>query len=162
MRGFNKVIITGNLTRDPELRTIPSGAQVCSFAVAVNRSYKDGAGNLQEEVSFIDCNAWGKAGEIINQYCRRGSGILVCGRLRQHSWDDKETGKKRSRVDVVVEDFNFLGAGSGEREGGFDRSNFGTADANMSTSEASASAASADVVPEDIPEEDIKLDEIPF
>lgn len=140
-RGFSKAIIIGNLTRDPEMRTTPSGAQVCGFSVAVNRSYKDSSGQQQETVSFIDCSAWGKAGEIIAQYAKKGSGIMVCGRLDQRSWEDKE-GQKRSRVEVVVEDFNFLGGGGG---GG-----------------AKNGGESGDVVPNDISDEPIDLSEIPF
>ncbi len=111
MRGFSKAIITGNLTRDPEVRNTPSGATVCSFTVAVNRTYRDGSGNQQESVSFIDCSAWGKLGETIAQYGKKGSGVLVSGRLDQHSWDDKTSGQKRSRVEIVAEDFNFIGGG---------------------------------------------------
>jgi len=141
-RGFSKAIIIGNLTRDPEMRTTPSGAQVCGFSVAVNRSYKDSSGQQQETVSFIDCSAWGKAGEIIAQYAKKGNGIMVCGRLDQRSWEDKE-GQKRSRVEVVVEDFNFLGGGSG---GGAKN----------------AGGEANDVVPNDISDEPIDLSEIPF
>jgi single-strand DNA-binding protein len=143
-RGFSKAIIIGNLTRDPEMRTTPSGAQVCGFSVAVNRSYKDSSGQQQEAVSFIDCSAWGKAGEIITQYAKKGSGIMVCGRLDQRSWEDKESGQKRSRVEVVVEDFNFLGSGGagGAKNGG--------------------ATESGDVAPNDISDEPIDLSEIPF
>lgn len=148
-RGFSKAIITGNITRDPELRTTPSGASVCSFSVAVNRSFRDSSGNQQESVSFIDCSAWGKAGEIINQFAKKGTGILVSGRLDQRSWEDKNSGQKRSRVEIVVEDFNFL---SGvDREGGSHRSE-----------EHIDNAPVDDIVPEDIPDEPIDLSEIPF
>ena len=109
-RGFSKAIITGNITRDPELRTTPSGSQVCSFSVAVNRNYKDSSGESKEDVSFIDCSAWGKAAEIISQYAKKGTGILVSGRLDQRSWE--KDGQKHSRVEIVVEDFNFLGGSS--------------------------------------------------
>jgi single-strand DNA-binding protein len=146
MRGFSKAIITGNLTRDPEVRNTPSGATVCSFTVAVNRTYRDGSGNQQESVSFIDCSAWGKLGETIAQYGKKGSGVLVSGRLDQHSWDDKTSGQKRSRVEIVAEDFNFIGGGE-RGEGG--------------SSKASA-AAEPEVVPDDIPDEPIDLSEIPF
>ena len=144
-RGFSKAIIMGNLTRDPELRSTPSGSQVCSFTVAVNRNYKDSSGAQQEQVSFIDCSAWGKSGEIIAQYAKKGSGILVSGRLEQRSWEDKE-GQKRSRVEIVVEDFNFIGGAAGG-DGG---------------SKGASSAASTDVVPDDISDEPIDLSEIPF
>ncbi len=146
-RGFSKAIIVGNITRDPELRSTPSGAQVCGFSVAVNRTYKDGTGANQESVSFIDCSAWGRAGEIIAQYAKKGSGILVSGRLEQRSWEDKE-GQKRSRVEIVVEDFNFVGGnGDGGASGG---------------SRGGSSAAAADVAPDDISDEPIDLSEIPF
>lgn len=143
-RGFSKVIIVGNITRDPELRSTPSGTQVCSFSVAVNRNYRDSSGEQKENVSFFDCSAWGKSGELIAQYAKKGSGILVSGRLDQRSWEDKE-GQKRSRVEIVVEDFNFIGGAAGDGAG-------------RSTS----SAASTDVAPDDITDEPIDLSEIPF
>ena len=146
MRGFSKAIIAGNLTRDPELRSTPNGNSVCSFSVAVNRVYRDQNGENKEDVSFIDCSAWGKLGETIANYAKKGSGVLVSGRLSQHSWEDKNGGGKRSRVEIVVEDFNFTGAASG-REGG---SNYS----------APAASASSDV-PDDIPEE-IDLSDVPF
>ena len=147
-RGFSKAIIVGNITRDPELRSTPSGAQVCGFSVAVNRTYKDNSGANQESVSFIDCSAWGRAGEIIAQYAKKGSGILVSGRLEQRSWEDKE-GQKRSRVEIVVEDFNFVG---GNGDGGASGGSHG----------GSSSAAAADVAPDDISDDPIDLSEIPF
>ena len=152
MRGFSKAIITGNLTRDPELRTTPNGASVCSFSVAVNRNYKDSNGEQREDVSYIDCSAWGRLGEMINQYAKKGSGVLVSGRLDQRSWEDKNGGGKRSRVEIVVEDFNFVGAPRGD--GG--SSNF-----SGGNSTAPAEAAPADI-PTDIPEEEIDLSEVPF
>ena len=145
-RGFSKVIIMGNITRDPELRSTPSGTQVCGFSVAVNRNYKDGSGEQKENVSFFDCSAWGKSGELIAQDAKKGSGILVSGRLEQRSWEDKE-GQKRSRVEIVVEDFNFVGGGNGS-EGG--------------SSSSKSAAASSDVAPDDISDEPIDLSEIPF
>ena len=133
MRGFSKAIIVGNLTRDPELRNTPNGSSVCSFSVAVNRVYKDPNGEQKEDVSFIDCTAWSKLGEMIAQYAKKGSGVLVCGRLDQRSWEDKNGGGKRSRVEIVVEDFNFTGARS---DGGSSSNNFGstnTSESNIST-----------------------------
>ncbi|MBR3246542.1 single-stranded DNA-binding protein [Candidatus Saccharibacteria bacterium] len=150
MRGFSKAIITGNLTRDPELRTTPNGANVCGFSVAVNRVYKDSNGEQKEDVSYIDCSAWGRLGEMIAQYAKKGSGVLVSGRLDQRSWEDKNGGGKRSRVEIVVEDFNFVG---GPREGG-NGGNFGG-------SSASSSDHSADI-PDDVPEEEIDLSDVPF
>ncbi len=145
MRGFSKAIITGNLTRDPELRTTPNGASVCSFSVAVNRVFKDSNGEQKEAVSYIDCSAWGKLGEMISQYAKKGSGVLVSGRLDQRSWEDKTDGKKRSRVEIVVEDFNFVGASRGNNAGG----------------NTSSEPAPADV-PDDVPEEEIDLSDVPF
>ncbi len=147
MRGFSKAIITGNLTRDPESRTTPNGANVTSFSVAVNRVYRDANGEQKETVSFIDCSAWGKLGDTIAQYAKKGSGVLVSGRLDQHSWEDKTDGKKRSRVEIVVEDFNFLGGG--DRSGG-------------SAGSSISSAPSAPVAVEEDKTEDIELSEIPF
>jgi single-strand DNA-binding protein len=144
-RGFSKVIIVGNITRDPELRSTPSGTQVCGFSVAVNRNYRDSSGEQKENVSFFDCSAWGKSGELIAQYAKKGSGILVSGRLEQRSWEDKE-GQKRSRVEIVVEDFNFIGG----------------ADGSASGSKSASGAAVSDVAPDDISDEPIDLSEIPF
>ena len=149
MRGFSKAIITGNLTRDPELRNTPNGANVCSFSVAVNRTYRDASGEQKEDVSFIDCSAWGKLGEMIAQYAKKGTGVLVSGRLDQRSWEDKTTGTKRSRVEIVVEDFNFTGA---RDNGGNNNSNFG----------ASNDAGDADNIPDDIPDGEIDLSDVPF
>ena len=143
MRGFSKAIIAGNLTRDPELRTTPNGASVCSFSVAVNRVYRDASGEQREDVSFIDCSAWGKLGEMINQYAKKGTGVLVSGRLDQRSFEGKD-GVKRSRVEIVVEDFNFTGA---HADGGSN---------SPSVPEAEAE------VPDEIPEGDIDLSEVPF
>lgn len=149
MRGFSKAIITGNLTRDPELRTTPNGASVCSFSVAVNRVFKDSNGEQKEDVSYIDCSAWGRLGEMISQYAKKGSGVLVSGRLDQRSWEDKNSGNKRSRVEIVVEDFNFVGGPRGEGS----NSNFN----NNSTS-----SEPLNDIPDDVPEEEIDLSDVPF
>ena len=150
MRGFSKAIITGNLTRDPELRTTPNGASVCSFSVAVNRTYKDASGEQREDVSYIDCSAWGRLGEMIAQYAKKGSGVLVSGRLDQRSFEGKD-GIKRSRVEIVVEDFNFTGPAN--RDGGNSQSS--------QYSQATEAPAQNDI-PDDVPEEEIDLSEIPF
>ena len=155
-RGFSKAILCGNLTRDPELRATPSGAQVCSFGLAVNRVYRDASGANKENVSFFDCVAWGKPGETIAQYAKKGTGMLVSGRLEQRSWDDKSTGAKRSRVEVVIEDFNFIG-GNGDG---------GNGSRGKSSSEPMDGVdAEPEVVPDDIPTDEdgeVKLDDIPF
>ena len=150
MRGFSKAIITGNLTRDPELRTTTGGTNVCSFSVAVNRTYKSADGENKEDVSYIDCVAWGKLGEVISNYAKKGSSVLVSGRLSQRSFEGKD-GVKRSRTEVVAEDFNFIGSNPATRDGG-------------SYSPSSSSAAEADTsvdIPTDIPEGEVDLSEIP-
>lgn len=153
MRGFSKAIITGNLTRDPELRSTPNGASVCSFSVAVNRTYRDASGEQKEDVSFIDCSAWGKLGEMISQYAKKGTGVLVSGRLDQRSWEDKTTGSKRSRVEIVVEDFNFTGARDNGNSGSSYSNNFG---ASSTTNDAPSD------IPDDIPDGEIDLSDVPF
>lgn len=153
MRGFSKAIITGNLTRDPELRTTPNGASVCGFSVAVNRVYKDASGEQKEDVSYIDCSAWGKLGEMIAQYAKKGSGVLVSGRLDQRSFEGKD-GNKRSRVEIVAEDFNFIGPAN--RDGG--NSSYS---GNFGASSTADTPAPSDI-PDDIPEGDIDLSEVPF
>lgn len=110
---FNKVILLGNLTADPEVRTTPSGQSVTSFSLAVSRVFKGADGSRREETSFINCTAWGNIGETISKYVGKGRQLLVSGRLQQRTWDDKETGKKRSAVDVVVEEFSFVNDGRG-------------------------------------------------
>jgi single-strand DNA-binding protein len=150
MRGFSKAIVTGNLTRDPELRTTTSGTNVCSFSVAVNRTYKGADGENKEEVSYIDCVAWGKLGEVISNYAKKGSSVLVSGRLNQRSFEGKD-GIKRSRTEIVAEDFNFIGSNPASRDGG----NY------SSTSTDTATDTSVDI-PTDIPDGEVDLSEIPF
>ena len=157
MRGFSKAIINGNLTRDPDLRTTPNGASVCSFSVAVNRVFRDSSGAQQESVSFIDCSAWGKLGEMIGQYAKKGSGVLVSGRLDQRTWEDKTTWQKRSRVEIVVEDFNFTSSASdrdGGSRGGATTYSGDEGGSRENIDEGGASSASDD--------EEIDLSEIPF
>ncbi len=153
-KGFNKVVLMGNLTRDPELRSTPSGQSVASFSLAVNRSWKNASGETQEAVDYIDCNAWGKAGEIISQYMQKGRAILVSGRLQQRSWE--QDGQKRSKVEVVVEDFNFVGGGDGG--GNYSNDNSDT----QAPSKSSSSNKKEKSEVEDIDNEPINLDDIPF
>jgi single-strand DNA-binding protein len=109
---LNRVILIGRLTRDPEIRYIPAGTAVASFTIASNRTYSV-AGEKKEQVSYFDCIAWSKLGEIITEYCKKGHRVAVEGRLQQTRWDDQD-GKKRSRVELVVENFQFLTAGKGQ------------------------------------------------
>jgi single-strand DNA-binding protein len=117
MPSFNKVILAGNLTRDPELRYTPKGTAVARIGIAVNRQWRDESGQQKEEVTFIDVDAWGKQAETISQYLKKGRPILIEGRLKLDSWDDKQTNQKRYQLRVVLESFQFLDSG-GNREGG--------------------------------------------
>jgi single-strand DNA-binding protein len=107
MVSFNKVILMGNLTRDPEVRYTPNGIAVASFALAVNRKYKQGE-EVKDEVSYIDIVVFGKQAESCGQYINKGDAVLIDGRLQQRRWDDKETGQKRSKVEVVAQSVNFM------------------------------------------------------
>lgn len=106
---YNKIMLGGRLTRDPELRVIPKGTAICQFSLASSRSYKSESGEKMEEVSFIDCEAWAKTGELISQHFRKGKAIFLDGRLKQDTWEDKTTKEKRSKLKVVVESFQFVG-----------------------------------------------------
>ena len=117
MASFNKVILVGNLTRDPQLKYLPSQLAVAEFGLAVNHKFRTKTGEEREEVLFIDCSCFGKGGEIINQYCQKGKQILVEGRLRLDQWDDKQTGQKKSKLGVVAETVQFLGSPAGEGGG---------------------------------------------
>jgi single-strand DNA-binding protein len=154
MRGFNKVVLMGNLTRDPELRAIPSGQNVASFSLAVNRSWKNAAGEQQEAVDYIDCTIWGKPAEIITQYMKKGSGILVSGRLQQRTWEQE--GQKRSKVEVVVEDFNFVGGDRGDSGSSYQPSE------SSAPSKPAAKSSKDEAPAEDLGNEPINLDDIPF
>ena len=115
---FNKVVIMGNLTRDPEVRTLPSGNSVARLAVAVNRTYNDKDGNRKEEVTYVDVDAFGKQAEVIGKFFTKGKPILIEGRLKLDQWEDKTTGEKKSRLGVVLEGFSFVGGKSdGESAG---------------------------------------------
>lgn len=160
MRGFSKAIIAGNVTRDPEMRTTPSGSQVCSFAIAVNRSYKDSSGAQQDQVSYLDCVAWGKSAEIISQYIKKGSQLLVSGRLEQRSWEDKNSGQRRSRTEIVVEDFSFIGGNNGGNGGGYSGGSGARGGSKSAATEEIDTGS--DIVPDDVPDDQINLDEIPF
>lgn len=156
-RSFNQVTLMGNLTRDPELRTTPNGQSVCSFSLALNRSYKGADGNWQEATDYIDIVAWGPLGERVAQYLTKGRPALVSGRLQSRSWE--QDGQKRSKVEVVAQDVTFLGGGGGAQStDGFSASD----DSGSTKSSSSKSKKQDDVVIEDIGDEPINLDDIPF
>lgn len=112
MASFNRVILAGNLTRDPQLSYLPSNTPVCDFGIAMNRRFRDKEGNQREEVCFVDLQAFGRTAETINQYFQKGKPILVEGRLRYREWTSKE-GQKRNKLEVLVETFTFLDSGGG-------------------------------------------------
>ncbi len=150
----------GNLTRDPELRQTPSGQSVCSFGLALNRSYKGSNGEWQEATDFINIVAWGPLGERVAQYLTKGRPCLVNGRLQSSNWE--QDGQKRSKVEVVAQDVTFLGgAGGGGGQGG--NSGSGNSDNGVEeTAKTTKATKKDDIVIEDIGDEPINLDDIPF
>jgi len=118
MASFNKVIIAGNLTRDPELRYTPKGTAVARITLAVNRTFSSEGGEKKEEVSFVDVDVWGRQAEVIAQYMKKGRPLLVEGRLKQDTWEDKNTKQKQSKLKVVLESFSFIDSGGNRGEGG--------------------------------------------
>ena len=113
MASFNKVILVGNLTRDPELRYTPKGTAIAKIGLAVNRVWTNEAGEKKEEVTFVDVDVFGRTAENVGQYMRKGRPILIEGRLRLDQWDDKQTGQKKSKLGVVAETVQFLGSPAG-------------------------------------------------
>jgi single-strand DNA-binding protein len=112
MASFNKVILLGNLTRDPELRYTPKGTAIAKLGLAVNRTWRDENGQTKEEVTFVDIDAFGRSAEVLGQYMKKGRPIFIEGRLKLDSWEDKQTNQKRSRLGVVLESFQFLDFGN--------------------------------------------------
>jgi single-strand DNA-binding protein len=148
---LNKVLLYGNLTRDPEVRALPSGQQVASFALATNRTYKDKNGAKQEVSEFHNVVAFGKQAEVIAQYVKKGRPLYIEGRIQNRSWDDKTSGEKKYRTEIVIENFQFgpsMGPG-GESSGGAPRS-----------AAPKGAGPKADEV--EYPEESISPDDIPF
>jgi len=118
MASFNKVILMGNLTRDPELRYTPKGTAIARITLAVNRVYTSGeGGEKKEEVSFVDIDVWGRQAEVISQYMKKGRPLLVEGRLKQDTWEDKNTKQKQSKIKVVLESFSFVDSNRGDSAG---------------------------------------------
>jgi single-strand DNA-binding protein len=159
-RSFNQVILMGNLTRDPELRQTPNGQNVCSFSLALNRSFKGGDGEWKEATDFIDIVAWGPLGERVAQYLTKGRPCLVNGRLQSSSWE--KDGQKRSKVEVVAQDVTFLGGAGGQSGSSTDSGQAGEGDETDQTPKPSRAPKKDDIVIEDIGDEPINLDDIPF
>ncbi len=155
-RSLNQVTLMGNLTRDPELRQTPTGQNVCSFSLALNRSYKDASGEWQEATDYIDIVAWGPLGERVSQYLSKGRRCLVQGRLQSRSWEQE--GQKRSKVEVLANDVTFLDSRGGE---GSDMGG-GAPVAAAAPGKPAPSKKKDDVVIEDMGNEPINLDDIPF
>ncbi|HEY8886442.1 MAG TPA: single-stranded DNA-binding protein [Candidatus Microsaccharimonas sp.] len=151
-KSINQVILMGRLTRDPEQRTTSGGKTIASFSIAVDR------GGDSDAADFFEITAWEKLGELVIQYLGKGRRVLVQGRLRQDSWDDKETGKKRSRVEVTATDVTFLdGPSDGQGSAPSAQNSY-----SKSNSNSNSSSKSDDVVIEDIEDKPIDLSEIPF
>ena len=149
MASFNKVILVGNLTRDPELRYTPKGTAIAKVGLAVNRVWTNEAGEKKEDVTFIDVDVFGRTAENVGQYMRKGRPILVEGRLKLDQWDDKQTGQKRSRLGVVAETIQFLGSAPGAGEGG------APAAPRASRPAAAASAPAAEAGDSEPPHDDV-------
>jgi single-strand DNA-binding protein len=152
MASFNKVILMGNLTRDPELRYTPKGTAIAKVGLAVNRVWTNEAGEKKEDVTFIDVDVFGRTAENVGQYMRKGRPILVEGRLKLDQWDDKATGAKRSKLGVVAETVQFLGSAPAAGEGGAPA-------APRAPRPAAASAPASEPVEGDGPPES---DDVPF
>lgn len=174
MADLNKVMLIGRLSRDPQLRYLPSQSAVCDFGFAVGRKFKTATGEQKEETCFIDCAVFGKAAEVFNQYMAKGRQCYLEGRLKLDQWDDKTTGQKRSKLTVVVEDFQFLGSkgegggGGGEEGGGQARSGgYGSGPtrapaANRGPASRPAPQQQPDADPPYGDEQQFKDDDIPF
>jgi single-strand DNA-binding protein len=120
MSSFNKVMLMGNLTRDPEVRTTPGGLTIAKLGLAVNRRFKTKDGEQREETTFVDIDAFGVQADIIQKYCSKGKALFVEGRLKLDQWQDAKTGENRSKLGVVLENFQFIGGRSDGGEGGGD------------------------------------------
>lgn len=148
---FNKAFVLGNVTRDPELRTTPSGQSVCSFGVATNRFYKNQSGERQQSAEFHNVVAWGRLAEICNQYLKKGSLVFIEGRLQTRSWQDQNSGQKRYRTEIIAETMQ-LGP----------RAAAGAAPAEAAEEGGQAPAETVETVAYPGEEDEIKADEIPF
>lgn len=155
-RSLNQVTLMGNLTRDPELRQTPTGQNVTSFSLALNRSYKDASGEWKEVTDYIDIVAWGPLAERVNQYLSKGRRCLVQGRLQSRSWEQE--GQKRSKVEVLANDVTFLDG----RQDGAESAGDSEAAAPSKPAATHPTKKKDDVVIEDIGDQPINLDDIPF
>ena len=148
----------GNLTRDPEIKFTPKGTAIANFGIAVNRTFTPEGGEKREEVTFIDLEAWGRTAEVIGEYFKKGRPIYVEGRLKLDQWDDKTTGKKMSKLRVVVESFEFLGS----REGGGGGGESGAPSGEARSAPPQRRAPAAAPRPPADPDLDVQADDVPF
>ncbi len=162
MPNLNKVMLMGNLTRDPEIKYTPKGTAIANFGIAVNRTYTPEGGEKREEVTFIDLEAFGRTAEVIGEYFKKGRPIFIEGRLKLDSWDDKTTGKKMSKLRVVVDSFEFLGSreGGGGPGGGGDEG--GHSAPQRSSAPPQRRAPSSPPRPPADPDLDVQADDVPF
>ena len=158
---INKVILFGNLTRDPELRALPSGMNVASFSIATNRVFKDKNGAKQEQADFHNIVVFGRQADTVSQYLKKGSSAFVEGRMQTSSWDDKKTGEKKYRTEVVAEYVQFGPRGSGSGPSTSSGQGGSMPDSFQGSDEGSSGAAAAGPGI-DYPKEDINPDDIPF
>ena len=165
MASYNKVMIIGNLTRDPEIKYTPKGTAIADIGLAVNRNYTTESGEKREDVTFIDVTLWGRVAEIVGEYCKKGRPLFVEGRLQLDSWDDKATGQKRSKLKVVGENIQLLGSregGSGGGEHGEGRNEGRTENRPAQSRSAPSRPATPPHRPPADPDLDAPEDDIPF
>ena len=163
MASFNKVMLMGNLTRDPEIKYTPKGTAIADIGLAVNRNYTTESGEKREEVTFIDVTLWGRVAEIVGEYCKKGRPLFVEGRLQLDTWDDKATGQKRSKLKVVGENIQLLGSREGGAGGGGGGEHGeGRSEARPQQSRPAARPASPPPRPPADPDLDAPEDDIPF
>ena len=163
MASVNKVILIGNLTRDPEIKYTPKGTAIADIGLAVNRTYSTDSGEKREEVTFIDVTLWGRVAEIVGEYCKKGRPLYVEGRLQLDTWDDKTSGQKRSKLKVIGENIQLLGSregGAGGGGGGGESSEGGRSEPRSSGS--FRKPASPPPKPPADPDLDAEGDDIPF
>ena len=162
MPNLNKVMLMGNLTRDPEIKYTPKGTAIAVFGLAINRNSTLESGEKREEVTFVDCEAYARLAEVIGEYCKKGRPLFVEGRLKLDSWDDKTSGQKRSKMKVVVEVMQLLGSRDGAGGGGGHDSTAEYADAQAPSAPAQRRAPAQSSKPPADPDLDATPDDIPF
>ncbi len=156
MPNLNKVMLMGNLTRDPEIKYTPKGTAIAEFGLAVNRNYTTESGEKREEVTFLDIEAFGRVAEIIGEYCKKGRPLFVEGRLKLDQWDDKQTGQKRSKIRIVADNIQLLGSREGGAGGG------GASSGESHSAPPQRRAPVAPPRPPADPDLDAQPDDIPF